>query len=125
MKLFFVKCGIVLFFSVNVIFIYWVNLPPAPVRTTLGSVAEKSADFSYRRVIVTNAILGERVGRFIRFKSTVEHRHDVILSLEDSDTSTDGCTVFSGYCYGIQDEPEEDCPFKSPFILIAFATPDR
>lgn len=125
MRLIALKIGIVLFFSINIIFVYWVNIPPTPVRATLGSVAEKSADFGYRRVIVTNAIMGERVGKYIRFKAGVDSRHDLVIVLKDSTNTPADCTVFSGYCYGLQDETPEDCPFNAPFILIEFAQPAR
>lgn len=125
MRIFLVKIGIVFFFTVNIIFLYWVNQPAAPVRTTMGSVAEKNANFSYRRVIVTNAILGERVGKYIRFKSTIESRYDVVISLSDPETVPADCTVFRGYCYGLRDEAPDDCPFDAPFILIEFGQPGQ
>lgn len=125
MKLLLVKIGIVLFFSINIVFFYWVNIPPEPVRTTLGSVAEKTADFGYRRIVVTNAIQGERVGKYIRFKSTIDSRHDVVIALRNPESVSADCTVFAGYCYGLQEDGPDDCPFDAPFIMIGFAQPGR
>ena len=125
MKVFALRIAVLAFVSLNVFCFFWISQPAAPVRTTLGSLSEKSADFSYRRVVVTNAILGERNGRFIRFKATVEHRHDVLLILKDPDQTPENCTVFAGYCYGYRESPVDECPFSAPFILIEFVTPSQ
>lgn len=125
MRILLVKIGIVLFFTVNIIFLYWANQPVAAVRTTLGSVAEKNANFGYRRVIVTNAILGERIGKYIRFKSAIDSRYDVVISLSEPETVPSDCTIFRGYCYGLQNEEPDGCPFQAPFILIEFCRPEQ
>lgn len=125
MRFVFIRIGIVFFVSLNVVCFYWANLPSPPVRTTVGALAEKNANFGYRRVVLTNGILGERSGRYIRFKSTVESRHDVVLVLSNPDDVPEDCTVFQGYCYGLQDEADDDCPFSAPFILVEFAQPGR
>ena len=123
MKVFALRFAILAFVSLNVFCFFWVSQPTAPVKTTMGSLSEKSADFRYQRAVITNGIMGERIGKFIRFKAGTNERHDVILILKDPDLTPDACTAFAGYCYGFQDTPIPDCPFQPPFILIEFATP--
>lgn len=125
MKMLVVRIGFVLFVSLNVVCFYWASMPANPVRTTLGSLAEKNADFRYRSVILTNSIMGERNGRFIRFKSTVNYRHDVVLVLMAPDMTPNDCVIYSGYCYGLWEEEYQDCPFPAPFILVEYAKPSQ
>lgn len=122
MKMFLVRVAFVSFVTLNVFCFAWMTAPATPVKTTIGAIAEKSSDFSDRRVILGNCILGERKGRFIRFKATVDHRHDVLFVLRYPDSTPQDCTVFSGYCYGIE-SGYDDCPFEGPFLLIEYVTP--
>jgi hypothetical protein len=125
MKMLFIRLGIVLFVSLNVFCFVWISMPPSPVKTTLGAVSEQTSDFSYRRIVLSNCILGTRKGRFIHFPTATDRRHDVILILKEPDSTPVDCTVFAGYCYGVQTESIDGLDVQPPFIVIDYATPVR
>lgn len=106
--------------SVVFLILLYVSIRPQCVKTAIGTVAEKNADFEGCRMTVTNAILGEQSGRFIRFRSTVDHRWDVVMAMRDG--SEFRGTEFQCYNVGLTENRILGCPFDPPFIFLIDAT---
>lgn len=122
MKRFVFRAGYMACIGITVFLLFlYISIQPVTVKTTLGTVAEKQADFEGCRLILANAIHGERSGPFIRFKSAVDHRYDVVLTLRED--APDDCTVFRCYCVGIMNDRIAGCPFEPPFVLLIHGEP--
>jgi hypothetical protein len=124
MKVFALKVSVVLFVSLIVVCFFVIIQPTSPVKTTLGALSEKSSDFSGQRVVISNAILGQRSGRFIWFRAGVDHRHDVVFALRTAEVEAD-CTTFRGYCFGVMEERIPECPHDPPFLYVMGVEPIR
>ena len=107
-------CGTIVF-----LILLYVSIQPKCVKTTLGNIAEKNADFEGCRITITNAILGEKAGPFIRFKSTVDSRYDVVLMSKEPITGD----CFRCYCVGLMTERVMGCPFDPPFVFLIDGVP--
>lgn len=119
-----VRFGCMICFGTVVLLLFlYISIQPVTVKTTLGTVAEKQADFEGCRLILSNAILGEQKGRFIRFKSTVDNRYDVVLVLKNVEVTD--ATTFRCYDMGLMTEAVFGCPFRPPFILLIDGEPIR
>lgn len=120
MKVFALKVGIAGFAFLNVLVFVYVSQPPDPVNVTLGRLADKGNDFRKRMLVVENAGGGERMGRFLVFRSNAKDRNTVVFELRNDNASG---TMFSGYCQGIRTEPIQGCPVDPPFVYVTNVTP--
>lgn len=95
-----------------------------PPRVSIGTLSTKSEDHTRRRVIITNAASGERRGKFIVFKATLDNSYDVVFVLVSTVTEVDSTvTCFSGVCEGVRVTELPGCPCDTPFVLVTSVEP--
>lgn len=96
---------------------------PNPERITLGTLADKEGDHSYRSVLVSNVIGGKQHGRYLVIPSPRADRYAVVFELATDAPLPPVALTLRGTCHGVFTNQPADCPVTPPYIFIANAKP--